>query len=102
MPGWANGATLCQLCWLIVKCACYLGVGKTILAKANVKEIAQVVVAFLATFYLLDFDYPRNYEIGLSIMQYYVFEDKHVPNDIAVTFNNVIETYQSYKGIDSD
>lgn len=39
---------------------CYVIVGKCILSKLEVRLLPEAVVAFMATFYLLDFDYPIN------------------------------------------
>ena len=40
------------------------------------------VFALLASFYLLDFDYPRFLEIGLIVL-HHVFKDINVPQDVA-------------------
>ena len=37
---------------------------------------AEAVVAFLATLYLLDFDYPKQHEYGLLMLQLIIFMDE--------------------------
>jgi hypothetical protein len=39
--------------------SCYVIVGKRILLKLEISLLPETVVAFMATFYLLDFDYPK-------------------------------------------
>ena len=60
----------------------------------------EAVVAYLATFYLLDFDYPRHHEMGLNVLQYYLFQDTNVPNDIAASFNAHLDAYKQFKSSD--
>ena len=47
----------------------------------------------MATYYLLDFDYPKQYEIGMNMLQYFVLEDNNVRKDIAVSFNSQLSSY---------
>ena len=51
----------------------------------------------MVTFYLLDFDYPKQYEIGMNVLQYFIFEDSNVPKDIAVSFNSQLSSYKQFK-----
>ena len=44
---------------LINKEHCYLIVGKCIMFKTEVRVLPEAVVAYMATYYLLDFDYPQ-------------------------------------------
>ena len=76
---------------------CYIFVGKTILSKIEIKCLPEAVVAFMATFYLLDFDYPKFFEVGLNVLQYFIFQDSNVPKDIAQTFNMYLAAYKKYK-----
>jgi hypothetical protein len=76
---------------------CYVIVGRSILFKVQVNELPEAVVAFLAAFYLLDVDYPKCHEIGMNLLQYFIFEDKNVPKDIAVHFNAQLSAYKKFK-----
>ena len=58
---------------LVDKQSCYIIMGKTILSKIEVKCLPEAVVAFMATFYLLDFDYSKFFEIELNVLQYFTF-----------------------------
>ena len=51
--------------------SCYVIVGKRILLKLEISLLPETVVAFMATFYLLDFDYPKYYELGMNVLQYF-------------------------------
>ena len=48
---------------MLDKQQCYIIVGKSILCTTDVSLLPEAVVAFLVTLYLLDFDYPKQYEI---------------------------------------
>ena len=37
----------------------YVIIGKIILLQRSIEDMAEAVVGFVASFYLLDFDYPR-------------------------------------------
>ena len=76
---------------------CYVMVGKCILSKLEVRLLPEAVVAFMATFYLLDFDYPKQYEVGMNVLQYFIFEDSNVPKDIAQCFNSNFSLYKKFK-----
>lgn len=75
----------------------YVIVGKTILSQT---AIAAAVVAILGAFYLLDFDYPKQHEYGMLMIQTLltlVFEDETVPGDIAHIFQGMAMLYRKYK-----
>lgn len=59
--------------------------------------MAEAVVAFLASFYLLDFDYPKQHELGLAVLQVLIFKDYQVPTDISVTCSGMLKAYKKYK-----
>ena len=61
----------------------------------KISQLPEAVVAFIATFCLLDFDYPKQYEI--AIMQYFIFEDSNVPKDIAQSFSSNLSQYKKFK-----
>ena len=76
---------------------CYIIVGRCILSKMKVSQLPEAVVAFIATFYLLDFDYPKQYEISMNIIQYFIFEDSNVPEDVAQSFSSNLSQYKKFK-----
>jgi hypothetical protein len=47
-----------------------------ILLQVSLECVAETVVAFLATLYLLDFDYPKQHEYGLLMLQSITFMDE--------------------------
>lgn len=76
---------------------CYLIVGKTIVCEVEVAKLNEAALALLASFYLFDFDYPRTQEIGFNVLQYFVFKDTNVPQDIANPFRSALTSYRSFK-----
>ena len=48
---------------LVEKRRCYLIVGKAIIVEMDETRLDEGVIALLASFYLLDFDYPRYHEM---------------------------------------
>lgn len=75
----------------------YVVVGKKILFTTNVRSIKEATVGYLASFYLLDFDYPKCFEIGMNMLQRVIFKDERVPQDISGTFNVALKAYNKYK-----
>ena len=75
----------------------YVTVGSKILFTCEVKSIAEATVSYLASFYLVDFDYPKWCEIGLNILQKITFEDHRVPKDIAMTSKCVLKEFNSFE-----
>ena len=47
----------------------YVIIGKIILLQRSIEDMAEAVVGFVASFYLLDFDYPKQHEFGLFMLQ---------------------------------
>ena len=62
-------------------------------------NLNEAVLALLARFYLLDFDYPRMQEIGLNVLQHYIIKDTNVPQDIANLFKSTMTSYRVSKVI---
>lgn len=75
----------------------YVTVGSKILFTGDIKSIGEATVGYLASFYLLDFDYPKSCEIGLNMLQTIIFEDQRVPKDIAVTFKHILKSFTLFK-----
>ena len=72
-------------------------VGYCILFNTEVRLLPDVFEAYTAKFYLLDFDYPKQYEIGMNVLQYFVFEDSNELKDIAASFNSQLLSYKQFK-----
>ena len=49
-------------------------IGKQIICEVDTKKLDEAVIAHLAAFYLLDFDYPKISEVGMTMLQYSVFK----------------------------
>eukprot|EP00112_Aurelia_sp_Birch-Aquarium-sp1_P023159 Seg679.17 transcript_id=Seg679.17/GoldUCD/mRNA.D3Y31 product="hypothetical protein" protein_id=Seg679.17/GoldUCD/D3Y31 len=70
-------------------------VGKQIICEVDTEKLDEAVVAHLAAFYLLDFDYPKNSEVGMSMLQYLLFNDESIPQDITTQFKNTVAAYKA-------
>ena len=79
------------------KLTVYVIVGKIILLQVSMECLTQAVVAFLGTFYLINFDYPKQHEYGLLMLQSIVFMNERVPSDVKSAFEGVAKAYTKYK-----
>ncbi|XP_033125439.1 uncharacterized protein LOC117123570 [Anneissia japonica] len=68
----------------------YVVVGRTILTTVEISKLDEALLAFLGAFYLLDFDYPKSHEIGLSVLQCLILLDKETPADLLKTVESVM------------
>ena len=75
----------------------YVIVGQNILFTTDFKSIKGAAVGYLASFYLLDFDYSKHCEIWMNMLQNIIFKDDIVPKDIAYSFNGVLKCFKKYK-----
>ena len=75
----------------------YLICGSTILVKTEVTKIVEAVLALVALFYLIDADYPKPHELGLTMLHNLVFGDMNTPEDIIEQFETVKEQYVQFK-----
>ena len=82
---------------LVENTKCYLIVGKIILAEMEATKLNEGVLALLASFYLFDFDYPQFLDIGLIVLQHYVFKDINVPQDVAGSFQAALTSFRKFK-----
>ncbi|XP_028416858.1 uncharacterized protein LOC114541069 [Dendronephthya gigantea] len=82
---------------LIERTRCYLIIGKKMVAELDEEKLNEGVLALLASFYLLDFDYPRFHEMGLTFLHQYIFKDMIVPTDIKPSFELVLTDYKNFK-----
>ena len=55
---------------------------------------AKVMLSF---YYLLDFDYPKYYELSFSIFQYYFFGDTSVPLEITKDLDAYMNKFSDFK-----
>ena len=75
----------------------HVTVGNKMLFSTDIKNIGEATVAYLASFYLLDFDYPKSCEVGLCILQRITFQDENIPMDITASFESALKSYNSFK-----
>ena len=55
------------------------------------------LLTYIGLYYLLDCDYPLQYEIELTFLHYIFYEDRSIPVDILAHFNKSLEQFNKYK-----
>ncbi|CAB3982272.1 Hypothetical predicted protein [Paramuricea clavata] len=70
--------------------------GNEIFLSFNEKEILRAVVAFLATFYLLDMDYPTNWLASMSFLQQLIFKDNQIHPDCDADVKKAIKQFECF------
>ena len=60
-------------------------------------EPIMALLAYIGLYYLLDCDYPLQYEVGLTVLHYIIYEDSSIPVDILAHFNSSLEQFNKYK-----
>ena len=56
-----------------------------------------VLLAYIGMHYLLDCDYPQHSEVGLILLHFLFYKDRHIPVDILGHFNKIVEQYNKFK-----
>ena len=74
----------------------HVTVGNKMLFSTSIENIGEATIAYLASFYLLDFDYPKSYEVGLCILQQITFQDENILKDITASFESVLKSFNSF------
>ena len=77
-------------------CGAIILFGKEVFLKFKANEICAAVVAFIASFYLLDYDYPSSYMLPLSVLQKIIFNDNQVHPSIQEEVSKALESFESY------
>ncbi|XP_071949134.1 uncharacterized protein [Antedon mediterranea] len=82
---------------LLTKEMSYIVVGRAIVATMEITKLDEALVTFLATFYLLDIDYPKAQEVGLTILQQLVLGDTSTPVHLAKAVELSLVDYNKFK-----
>ena len=75
-------------------------IGKEIITSVETRNAVVALLGFIGIHYVLDFDYPQNHEVGLSIFHsffFFFFQNTHIPGDFLRPFNSVLDEYNTYK-----
>ena len=64
------------------------------------EKIVEAVLGLLGLFYLLDIDYHKHQEVGLTIMQNLFLGDKSTPGDLINTISLVMADFNKFINID--
>jgi len=60
----------------------------------TIPSLLEAVCCYLATFYVLDIDYPKEFETGLTILQWIVFASFKAPHEVLDHCNNLYSDFQ--------
>ena len=82
---------------LIDSTSCYLVCHNQIFCSVNKEDIAEAVLTLIGMFYLLDIDYPKQHEVGLTMMQNLLFGDTSSPGDLINTISSLMADYTKFK-----
>ena len=55
------------------------------------------LLAYIGLYYLLDCDYPLQYEVELTALHYISYEDSSIPVDMLAHFNKSLEQVNKYE-----
>ena len=66
-----------------------------LLCKLESNQLAEAVVSFLSTYYLLDVSYPANWEIPLTMLQFIILGDFQAPTHIVTSVNENWKQFQN-------
>ena len=72
-------------------------IGKAIYCSIDRANFDEAIVAYIASYYLLDIDYPKGAEISLTIIQWILFEHLMAPKDILNEANKLYQQFIAYK-----
>ncbi len=81
---------------IVTRSGAVIIIGKEILAILNEDEMLKAVTAFIACFYLVDLDYPSNWQLSLSILQRVIFKDIKVHPDVKNDVVKAMEEFDKY------
>ena len=70
-----------------------------ILSTIQIEGFSEAILALIAVFYLLDIDYPKSHELGLTVLQHLIFEDTSSPGDLLNTINSTLSEFSEFKNI---
>ena len=63
----------------------------------ELKKIVEAVLALIGLFYLFDVDYPKAYELGLTMIHNLVFHNLNTPGDLLDIFQSEKEEYLDFQ-----
>lgn len=63
----------------------------------HIRDSREALLAYIGTFYVLDYDYPAAYEIGLTMVHFFLSGYKQIPSDQIQPFNSELQEYLKYE-----
>jgi hypothetical protein len=81
----------------IDKTYAYLMCSGNLVCKVELQKVMEAALALIGLFYLLDVDYPKAHELGLTMLQNLVFQDLSTPDDLFNTFQSAKKAYLDFQ-----
>ena len=78
-----NGMNLCEITSMQYHC--------------GYQRLLMAVCSMFSYYYLFDWDYPKTHELAFSVLQYFIFGDQKVPEDIMSGLNQFMGSYTDFK-----
>jgi hypothetical protein len=75
----------------------YLIYKGSIIFTVKLDKVQEAILALIGMFYLLDIDYARYHELGFTVLQNIIFEDKNTPGDLINLFTAAMAEYAKFK-----
>ena len=54
------------------------------------------ILGRLGLYCLLDFAYPHHYKAHLTVLHYFIFGDRSIPEDMLESFNAILQDYNMF------
>ena len=63
----------------------------------ELKKLKEAVIPLIGSYYIVDIDYLKSQELGLTMLKHLVFNDKSSLGDLLNTLNATITSYTAFK-----
>jgi len=71
----------------------YILINGSIVCELEMEELTKAIVAYISMFYVINIDYPKEFEIPLTILQFIVIGNNETPLDILKSVQGAWSTY---------
>ena len=69
----------------------------SVMSVVELKKLKEAVIPLIGSYYIVDIDYLKSQELGLTMLKHLVFKDKISPGDLLNTLNATITSYTAFK-----
>ena len=69
----------------------------SVMSVVELKKLKEAVIPLIGSYYIVDIDYLKSQELGLTMLKHLVFNDKSSLGDLLNTLNATITSYTAFK-----